>query len=145
MLITKNLVSSTYILPQFYLHLPTVVTTICSFCLSVLFIVSLFISLLYSTFEWNRTVFVFYHLTYFSLRNNLKVHICCKGQAFIFLWLVVSHCIYYHIFFTHLSTDGYLCCFHILATVNNVAMNIGLHIFFGLVFLYSLDKCPEVG
>ena len=39
-------------------------------------------------------------------------------------------CVYvcmYHIFFNHLSVDGYLGCFHVLAIVNSAAMNIGVH------------------
>ena len=36
----------------------------------------------------------------------------------------------YHIFFTHLSVDGHLRCFHFLAIVNSAAMNIGVHVSF---------------
>ena len=41
-----------------------------------------------------------------------------------------------HIFFIHLFVSGYLGCFHVLATVNSAAMNIGVHISFQIrVFL----------
>ena len=44
----------------------------------------------------------------------------------------------YHIFFIHSSVYGYLGCFHVLATVNGAAMNIGAHV--SLKLWFSLDR-----
>ena len=55
---------------------------------------------------------------------------------------------FYSSVYTHthppLSVYGYLACFHILSTINNAAVIIGMHILFELSVSYSLDKYPEV-
>ena len=44
------------------------------------------------------------------------------------------------------SVDGQLDCFHILAIVNSLAVNIVVHICFQSIgFLSFLDTCPGVG
>ena len=39
----------------------------------------------------------------------------------------------YHNLFIHLSVDGYLGCFHVLAIVNRASVNIGTHISFSVL------------
>jgi len=49
----------------------------------------------------------------------------------------------YHSFFIHSSVDGHLSCFHVLATVNSAAMNVGLHVSFSV--LVSSGYMPRSG
>ena len=49
-----------------------------------------------------------------------------------------------HIFIILLSIDGHLGCFHVLAIVNNAAVNIGVHISVQISVLFSSGKYPGV-
>ena len=49
----------------------------------------------------------------------------------------------YHNFFIHSSVDEHLGCFHVIATVNSVAMNNGIHVPFSV--LISSGYCLGVG
>ena len=49
----------------------------------------------------------------------------------------------YHSFFIHSSVDGHLGCFHVLAIVNSVAVNNGIHVSFST--LVSAGHMPRSG
>ena len=47
----------------------------------------------------------------------------------------------YHSFLVHLSADGHLGCFHVLAMTNSAAMNIGVHVSLSDLFTMRFYGC----
>ena len=94
----------------------------------IIFLCFFFLS--YFTYKWYHRVFVFLWLISFNIIPFKSIHIAENGKIF-FLWLSISLCVCIHIFIIHLSVNGHSGCFHILAIVSNVAMNISVHVPFG--------------
>ena len=73
-----------------------------------------------------------------------SIHVVTNGKISYFLWLNNILMYLYHNFFIHSPLIDFF-CFHILAIINNATVKLGVHIYlFELVFLFSLDKYPEV-
>ena len=72
-------------------------------------------------------LFVFLFLTLLSMIISRFIHVAADSiLSFCFYVSVLFHCIYVYVhIFIHLFVNGNLVCFHVLATVNNAAMNIG--------------------
>ena len=51
----------------------------------------------------------------------------------------------YHIFFIHSTVDGQLSCLHILTTVNNAVMNIGVYVPFQITVFVTFRYIPRSG
>ena len=73
------------------------------------------------------------------------IHIAANGIISFFLMAKYYSIVYmYHIFFIHPSVNGHLGCFYFLAIVNGAAMNIGVHGYFQIMFLYEYMPRSEI-
>ena len=93
---------------------------------TVLLSASLSVTLLDASCRWNHAVLVLLWLTDFTWRDVLQGHHCRPiWQDFLLFegWLTFQCRYIYHNFSTHSSVFGHSGCFHFLAVVNNVVLN----------------------
>ena len=105
-------------------------TSICSLCLWLCFCFVMFlICFLDSTCKWKSYVICLLWLISCEIKSSMFILVLSMlsqmSRFHSFSWLVI-----FYIFFIHLSINGHLGCFHILAIVNSATMNIRVHISF---------------
>ena len=93
---------------------------------------------------WDLTVFVFVWIYFFRIMPSRSIYVLINGRSSFFVWL---NSISLYIFTTtslsiHPLLDP-LGCLHVLATVNNAAVNKRVHLPLKDSVFMSFDKYPK--
>jgi len=74
------------------------------------------------------------------------IHVAENGViSFFFYGWVIFHYVYvHHILFIHWSVDGHVGCFHVSVIINSAAVNIGVHVSFGIMVLSRFMPRSEI-
>lgn len=104
---------------------------------------SMDLPVVYISYKWNHTIWGLLCLASFAQRNVFEAYPCCS--LYYFLYLAKKHATVwiYHILFIH-SVDKLLGGFHLLAIINNTAINICVQVFVWTCF-HFLGYMPRSG
>ena len=98
--------------------------------------------LISTIFRFHKYVLIYICSPLYDLLHSVKYTLGSSTsleltQVCSFLWVSNIPMCVYHIFFIHLSVDGRVDCFHILAIVNYDALTIGVYVSFQIsVFIF---------
>ena len=127
-----------YSLKSSHLHSPPLWPQICSLCLHLhcrpvdKFLNTIFLDSIYICINIQYLSFSFW-LTSLHIESSTFFYLIRTDLCILFIAVEYSIVYTYHNFFIHLSVDGHLGCFHVLAIVNSVAMNTGVHVSFSIM------------
>ena len=66
-----------------------------------------------------------------------SLHVAANGKILFYSW-VIFHSHTHHVLIIHLSVDGHLGCFHILAIANNASLKFGVHVSFWISGFFQI-------